>query len=91
MVGDGVGEEDEKRDVQKKITRWSSGAGVLEELFPRQRLPVEMKPGGLVVVASLLTKIPNLGGVLTFDPHLCINFVCVANGCGVSRCCDWWL
>ena len=62
----GVGEEgeEEKGDIQKKITRWASGAGVLEELFPGQRLPLETKQvsGGLVVVASLLTKIPNLGG-----------------------------
>ena len=51
--------------MQKKITRWVGGAGVLEELFPGLRLPREQRgpsTGGLVVVASLLTKIPNLGG-----------------------------
>ena len=50
-------------DMQKKITRWASGVGVQQELFPglsqeTEELPTE----GLVVVASLLNKIPNLGG-----------------------------
>ena len=50
-------------DVQKKITRWASGAGVLQELFPGlSQEREERPPGGLVVVASLLNKIPNLGG-----------------------------
>ncbi|CAI8004823.1 Probable methyltransferase TARBP1 [Geodia barretti] len=62
---DGVEGEGDRGDIQKKITRWASGAGVMEELFPGRRLPVETSKvaGGLVVVASLLTKIPNLGGL----------------------------
>lgn len=52
-------------DVQKKITRWVSGAGVLDELFPGSSSQDEgagRHPSGLVLVASLLNKIPNLGG-----------------------------
>ena len=69
--GGGGGREEgegEGRDVQKKITPWASGVGVLEELFPG--LPASAHQpataaGGrrLVVVASLLQKIPNLGGL----------------------------
>ena len=72
MMGEGVESEEGdgeggsvRADVQKKITRWASGPGVLEELFPGQRLMEgegEMKSGGLILVASLLTKVPNLGG-----------------------------
>lgn len=55
-------------DVQKKITRWVSGAGVLDELFPEspssQDEGAGKQPSGLVLVASLLNKIPNLGGEL---------------------------
>ena len=54
-------------DMQKKITRWTSGAGVRQELFPQlsHDLSHDMRgrpTGGLVLVASLLNKIPNLGG-----------------------------
>lgn len=54
-------------DVQKKITRWARGAGVLDELFPglpssSQDEGAGRQPSGLVLVASLLNKIPNLGG-----------------------------
>ena len=76
MGEDGVEGEGDRGDIQKKITRWASGAGVMEELFPGRRLPVETSKvaGGLVVVASLLTKIPNLGGAspLTSALHGCI-------------------
>ena len=68
--GGGGGEEREevREDVQKKITRWSSGVGALEELFPG--LPQKTRAaGGLIVVASLLNKIPNLGGLLLYLWH----------------------
>ena len=56
----------EDGDVQKKITRWASKAAVLGELFPglavSQRAESGAGSGGLVLVASLLTKTPNLGG-----------------------------
>ena len=64
--GRGDGWEAREGDVQKKITRWASGAGVLEELFPGVALSHGVEPerelGRLVLVASLLSKIPNLGG-----------------------------
>jgi len=58
----------ESGDVQKKITPWSSAAGVLEELFPKQPLltmaeSAQDHPGGLVLVACLVSKVPNLGGM----------------------------
>lgn len=56
VVGEGEG------DIQKKLTRWSSGAGVMSELFPGHPVQPVLEPAGLVVVASLLTKTPNLGG-----------------------------
>lgn len=59
-------------DVQKKITPWSNAAGVLDELFPEQPLLTALEStgrrsshsGGLVLVASLVSKTPNLGGAL---------------------------
>lgn len=54
--------------MQKKITPWSSAVGVLEELFPKQPLLTMPEsalrhPGGLVLVASFVSKVPNLGGM----------------------------
>lgn len=58
-------------DVQKKITPWSNPGSVVAELFPGSVNPVsstrsqrcgEKREGGLILVASLLNKIPNLGG-----------------------------
>lgn len=54
-------------DVQKKITPWSSTTGVLNELFP-EHLPSFLHSArrcqsGLVLVACLLHKAPNLGGL----------------------------
>ena len=56
-------------DVQKKITPWTDAAQVLSELFPKHPPPIqqlneakEPGAGGLVLVASLLHKAPNLGG-----------------------------
>ena len=61
-------------DVQKKITPWSNPGSVVAELFPGSvnlASPVsstrslrcgEKREGGLILVASLLNKIPNLGG-----------------------------
>ena len=64
-------------DVQKKITPWTNPGSVAAELFPglgSAALGDTQRPssssddsmtrerGGLVLVASLLNKIPNLGG-----------------------------
>ena len=64
-------------DVQKKITPWTNPGSVAAELFPgsgsttlsnAQHLSspsddsIAGERGGLVLVASLLNKIPNLGG-----------------------------
>ena len=64
-------------DVQKKITPWTNPGSVVAELFPSSgstalsnaRHPscpsddsMAGERGGLVLVASLLNKIPNLGG-----------------------------
>ena len=53
-------------DVQKKITPWNVIAPLLEDQDnfeqPRQR-PLERRVGDLVVVASLIDRAPNLGGL----------------------------
>ena len=52
------------KDVQKKITPWSNSQEILCELFP-EVCSVEKKCNGgdgLILVASLLQKPPNLGG-----------------------------
>ena len=54
-------------DIQKKITRWTNGVSVLDELGlkppdQQQQHTSNNDGGGLVVVASLLNKIPNIGG-----------------------------
>ena len=61
-------------DIQKKITPWTNPGSIAAELFPGSGLSGTRhlssqsndsrasKRGGLVLVASLLNKIPNLGG-----------------------------
>ncbi len=57
-------------NVQKKITPWSNAAGAVSELFPKHSPnPVVLGSGGggarslgLVLVATLLHKTPNVGG-----------------------------
>ena len=63
--------------MQKKITPWTNPGSVVAELFPGSGLTtlshvrrpsspnddgLAIERGGLVLVASLLNKIPNLGG-----------------------------
>lgn len=59
-------------DVQKKIMPWANPRSVVPELFPgatdstsqpELQRRGEKRGGGLILVASLLNKIPNLGGV----------------------------
>ena len=56
-------------DVQKKITPWSnSSAALLQELFPTHPLVAQAHNesghhGNLILVASLVHKQPNLGGI----------------------------
>lgn len=57
-------------DIQKKIVPWTNPAAAVNELFP-DCLPgkaaasiEEPSKGGLVLVASLLNKAPNIGGKL---------------------------
>ena len=60
-------------DVQKKITPWNNSREIQMELFPEIPLPVDDKPRqGLILVASLLQKPPNLGGIACH----CINSSC---------------
>lgn len=63
-------------DVQKKITPWTNPGSVAVELFPGSSSTIltgvqhpssltgvgSGERGGMVLVASLLNKIPNLGG-----------------------------
>ena len=65
-------------DVQKKITLLSNPSTILQKLFPHSDHVAslvtdlnedgnerrEKKKSGLVIVASLLSKVPNLGGNL---------------------------
>lgn len=64
-------------DVQKKVTPWSNAAGAVNELFPKQS-PLSVVPGcgqastsssGLILVATLLHKAPNLGGMCVKCRH----------------------
>ena len=52
-------------NVQKKITPWTNSSEILKELFPEVHPSsnVGKKHGGLILVASLLHKPPNLGGI----------------------------
>ena len=67
-------------DVQKKITPWTNPGSVAAELFPGSTILSNGAPrlssqsrnregerSGLVLVASLLNKIPNLGGKERMD------------------------
>lgn len=60
-----LGVSETSGDVQKKITPWSGPEG-LAELFPDLDVFAgkEDAPDGLIVVASLVNKAANLGGVL---------------------------
>ena len=79
--GEGREEEGEGRgdgDIQKKITRWANGVAVLDELGLQLPYTTDTANGGsgLVVVASLLNKIPNLGGSL-WDISVVILMACI--------------
>ena len=60
------GAESLEGNVQRKPTPWASGNSVLGDLFPRRPVAEWVEPelagGGLILVASLLCKTPNLGG-----------------------------
>lgn len=58
-------------DIQKKITPWSNPRTVVKELFPDSSTNLlmagtqeESSSNGLVLVTSLLSKIPNIGGTV---------------------------
>ena len=59
-----LGRSETDGNVQKKITPWS-GPEALAELFPDLDVVVgrDEAPDGLIVVASLVNKAANLGGV----------------------------
>ncbi|XP_019864279.1 PREDICTED: probable methyltransferase TARBP1 [Amphimedon queenslandica] len=67
-------DEDSGSDIQRKITPWNSSTVTLySELFPSSSVPPSLLPSvqdekkkkdnGLVLVASLINKQPNLGGL----------------------------
>ncbi len=56
-------------DIQKKITPWSNPTTVVNELFPDSLFGLsaagQQNKGdisGLILVTSLLSKVPNIGG-----------------------------
>ena len=55
--------DDDDDDVQRKISVMSGG-GLLGEIFPELPLSQQQPKGALILVASLVQKIPNLGGSL---------------------------
>ena len=65
-IGRQKGAESLEGNIQRKPTPWASGNSVLGDLFPRQPVAEWVEPelagGGLILVASLLCKTPNLGG-----------------------------
>lgn len=74
-------------DVQKKITPWcNSSDTIMNELFPDQldylfTSPKKNPAGGeLILVASLLHKPPNLGGIIQ-ETRYCRIGMCVFISC----------
>ena len=60
------GFESEGKDVQKKITPWQVTASPEQDLdlFDQlQQRPIQRRVGSLVVIASLIDRAPNLGGL----------------------------
>ena len=68
-----LGRSDTSGNVQKKITPWSGPEGQTE-LFPDLDAFVgrDDAPDGLIVVASLVNKAANLGGVYGDECYVCI-------------------
>lgn len=63
-------------DVQKKITPWSSNSDtIMTELFPNDPIVTSTTKnsggGELILVASLLNKPPNLGGIKSLYMYIC--------------------
>ena len=77
--------EEDDGDVQRKITPWNKSQEILSELFPGAiQHSLEKKrqseaAAGLVLVASLVQKPPNLGGIIVMIQPSKLLFFVVCN------------